>query len=87
MVTSFQDGSSLPIERLYNSRMEIRTSVEMKGGGRRDLPTRDLKMSEIDGVWQITLDMKEELGLTGRNVFEELNNIGIIKLLQSSHFV
>lgn len=56
--------------------MEVLTSVEMTGGGRRDLQSRELKMTpETPGVWEYNIDLKSELGLEGPRAFEQLNGI------------
>lgn len=70
----FHDGSALPEERLRRSRLEMRTSVEMRGGGRHDLETKEIKMSENPGVWEVRLDLRHELGIDGPRAFEQLNN-------------
>lgn len=75
MVASFHDGSALPEQRLYNGRMEVHTTVEMRGGGRRDLQTKELKMSDKLGVWEYYIDIKDELNLQGPRSYEELNDI------------
>lgn len=56
--------------------MEVLTSVEIAGGGRRDLQSRELKMTpETPGVWEYNIDLKSELGLEGPRAFEQLNGI------------
>lgn len=51
-------------DRLKLSRMEVRTSIDMRGGGRRELNTIELKMSEKDAVWEYKIDLASELGKT-----------------------
>ena len=60
---SFQDGSALPSERLLRSRMEIRSEVITRSGGRRSLEHQELKMSaEKLGVWEMKVDLRTQLG-------------------------
>lgn len=42
--------------------LEISGSVESRSGGRRDLPTQDIVMSEDLGVWEFKVDLKHQLG-------------------------
>lgn len=63
MVASYHDGSPLSEERLKQSRMEVRTSIDMRGGGRRELNTVELKMSEKSAVWEYKIDLATELGM------------------------
>jgi hypothetical protein len=61
---SYQDGSPLPHERLLRSRMEIRSEVATRSGGRRSLDYRELKMSaEKFGVWEMKVDLRTQLGM------------------------
>lgn len=75
MAASFHDGSSLSEDRLFNSRLEMRTTLKMRSGDSRSLETKTLKMSS-NGVWEYKLDMKSELRLEGPDAFRELNDIG-----------
>lgn len=75
MAASFHDGSTLPEYRLFNSRLEMRTTLKMRSGESRALETKTLKMS-LTGVWEYKLDMKSELRLEGPDAFRELNDIG-----------
>lgn len=47
----------------------------MKGGGRRDVPSRFLTMSDTMGVWQFEVDLKTDLGLEGERAYDELVEI------------
>lgn len=52
------------------------TSVEINGGGRRDLQSKELKMApETPGVWEYNIDLKSELGLEGPRAYDQLNGI------------
>lgn len=55
--------------------MEFSYFVEMKGGGRRDVPSRFLTMSDTMGVWQFEVDLKTDLGLEGERAYDELVEI------------
>jgi hypothetical protein len=60
---SFHDGSPLPNDRLLGSRMEIRSEVVTRTGGRRNLDYQELKMSgEKLGVWEMKVDLRTQLG-------------------------
>jgi membrane-bound ClpP family serine protease len=60
---SFHDGSPLPTERLLGSKMEIRSEVVTRTGGRRNLDYQELKMSgEKLGVWEMKVDLRTQLG-------------------------
>ena len=63
LAVSFHDGSPLPNERLLRSRMEIRSEVVTRTGGRRNLDYQELKMSaEKLGVWEMKVDLRTQLG-------------------------
>ena len=63
LAVSFHDGSSLPAERLLRSKMEIRSEVITRTGGRRSLDYQELKMSaEKLGVWEMKVDLRTQLG-------------------------
>lgn len=80
MVASYHDGSELADEKLINSRLELSYFVEMRGGQRRDVPIRELPMSDDVGVWQFEIDVKSDLGLEGPNAYDELSEIGSIQV-------
>jgi hypothetical protein len=43
--------------------MEIRSEVATRSGGRRSLDYQELKMStEKDGVWEMKVDLRTQLG-------------------------
>ncbi|KAL3286714.1 hypothetical protein HHI36_001209 [Cryptolaemus montrouzieri] len=81
IVASYHDDSPLPPERLYNSYMEIITTVDMRnGGGRNIVPKQIFQMDENAGVWEYKLDVKRELGLEGSKGYEELSTIRTIRI-------
>ena len=43
--------------------MEVQGFVESRAGGRRELPVRQLKMSEKQGIWEMKLDVRNDLNL------------------------
>lgn len=63
IVASYHDNSPLSEERLRLSRMEVHTSIDMRGGGRRELNIVQLKMSETSAVWEYKIDLISELGI------------------------
>ncbi|KAF5272540.1 hypothetical protein FQA39_LY07864 [Lamprigera yunnana] len=80
IVTSYHDGSELPSEKLQNSRLQITYFVEMRGGTRRETPIREIPMSDSPGVWELEIDVKTDLGLQGPRNFDEITEIGSIKV-------
>lgn len=75
MVASHHDRSFIPKERLHNGRLEVSYFVEMRGGGRRDVPIRNLPMSSELGVWEFEIDLKKDLNLEGQRALDELTSI------------
>lgn len=64
-------------ERLRLGSMEVSTSVEMGGGGRRDVPNRLLEMShDSPGIWMYKIDLKSEARMEGPGALKQLNEIG-----------
>lgn len=80
LVASYHDNSHLSAERLRSSRMEVRTSIEMRGGGRRELNTVELKMTEKPAVWEYKIDLMSELGIDNPRVLESLNDISAMRV-------
>ncbi|ODM98885.1 hypothetical protein Ocin01_07797 [Orchesella cincta] len=63
LTISYHDGSPLLFERLLTSNLEIQPEIIMRGGGRRRLGTRHIQMLRSQpGTWQVTIDLKQELG-------------------------
>nr|CAI5865848.1 unnamed protein product [Callosobruchus analis] len=81
VAASYFDGSPLSPEILRSSVLEVTTSVDMHGGGRRDMPIRQLyQMEDNPGVWEYKLDIKKELGLVGPRAYEELSTLSALRI-------
>ncbi|KAK4884325.1 hypothetical protein RN001_000596 [Aquatica leii] len=83
IVTSHHDGSELPKKKLQNGRLQISYHVEMRGGSGKDVPLRELPMSDTLGVWEFEVDVKTDLGLQGPRTFDEITEIASIKIQAS----
>lgn len=60
---SYQDESPLEQRKLQMSRMEVVADVAMRTGGRRNMDPQELKMSsEHDGIWELKVDLRTQLG-------------------------
>lgn len=80
MAVSFQDLSPLPDHRLQSSNLDVRAVINMRNGGSRNIEfrgdNRPIKSSEYNGVWELNVDLKAELGLEeNRRSREVLNDI------------
>ena len=65
LVASFHDGSALRTSQLFGARMDIRSEVEMRTGGRRFLNNTFLNLSsENNAIWTMKIDLRKELGLS-----------------------
>ncbi|XP_076260328.1 macroglobulin complement-related isoform X2 [Rhynchophorus ferrugineus] len=81
LIASFYDGSPLSVDSLRNSFMDVTATVEMEGGGRREIPPKRLWMiDEQPGVWAYKIDLKRELDMTGPRAFEELSKLSTLRL-------
>lgn len=61
--------------------MEVTTSVEMGGGGRRDIPNKLLDMSiDSPGIWVYKIDLKSELRMEGAGALKQLNDVSAIRV-------
>lgn len=63
LVAQYHDGSPLYFDEYYPEVMEVAGFVESRAGGRRELPLRTLRMSEKKGVWEMKLDVRNDLNL------------------------
>lgn len=62
--------------------MEVSTYIELRDGGRRDLPRKQLYMLDGQpGVWEYRIDVKSELGIEGARAFEESSRTGNMKIM------
>lgn len=83
LTVSFQDQSPLNKQRLLMGRMEVSADVIMRGGGRRNLDPVMLKMSaEHDGVYELKVDLRANLGFDSedRRALEMLKDIDSMKI-------
>jgi CD109 antigen len=81
VVAEYHDGSKLPLFDYYQSILEIKGSVDSRSGGRRDFPYRTLTMSDKPGVWEIKIDLKNDLELDdSRQSKEFLRDITQLRL-------
>ncbi|CAG9820933.1 unnamed protein product [Phaedon cochleariae] len=81
LIASYHDGSPLKPEVLYNSVVEVTTSVTSQGGGNREIFLRELyQMENNDGVWEYKIDLKRDLNVTGARAYEELSQISSLKI-------
>lgn len=66
IVAEYHDGSKLPLDIYYDpgTTMEITGRVESRNGGTRDFPIiRNLRMSSQPGVWELKIDLRNDLEL------------------------
>ncbi|XP_037909514.1 CD109 antigen [Hermetia illucens] len=82
LAVSYHDNSAMKREALLRSIVEVTGSVESRSGGRRDYPAvRNLRMSEREGIWELNVDLRNDLRLDeGRNGREFLNDIQSMQL-------
>ncbi|XP_014293821.1 CD109 antigen [Halyomorpha halys] len=84
IASSFHDGSPLSHNRLESGRMEVSAEVQ-SGGGVRSFGPRILNMSsELQGVWEMKIDLYDDLGLAGNdNPYEILNDVDSMRIYAS----
>uniref|UniRef100_A0A6B2E7M4 Putative alpha-macroglobulin n=1 Tax=Phlebotomus kandelakii TaxID=1109342 RepID=A0A6B2E7M4_9DIPT len=63
LVAEYHDGSPLPFDNFFYGTMEITGWIESRAGGRRDYPLRNIRMSERDGIWELKVDLRNDLNL------------------------
>lgn len=63
IVAEYHDGSPIDFSDFYQGSVEISGFVESKSGGRRDWPLRRLRMSERKGIWELKIDLRNDLNL------------------------
>lgn len=81
IVASFHDGSPLTTEILRRGRLEVSTNIDLRTGGRRDIPIRQIyQMEENNGIWEYKIDLKRELGVTGPKAYEELSQLSSLRV-------
>ncbi|XP_055916292.1 CD109 antigen [Eupeodes corollae] len=67
LVVEYHDNTPLEPELLVNSMMEVGGFVESRSGGRKDYSTRRIRMSQKAGVWELKIDLRQDLGLDERS--------------------
>ncbi|XP_012257005.2 CD109 antigen isoform X2 [Athalia rosae] len=83
IVASFHDDSPLRQTQLTNARMEVRSDIEMRGGGRRSIDTQYLRPSAYsDAIWSMKIDLKSQLGLddSPQRAQQVLNDVASMKI-------
>ncbi|KAJ8926001.1 hypothetical protein NQ315_009856 [Exocentrus adspersus] len=81
VIASYQDGSPLTSENLRSSILEVTTSIDMRTGGKREIPVRQLyQVDGSPGVWECKIDVKRDLGIRGPKAYEELSQIGSLRV-------
>ncbi|KAM8717393.1 hypothetical protein ACLKA7_004140 [Drosophila subpalustris] len=67
LVVEYHDGSPINPNLLRQGLMEVSGFVESRNGGRRDWPAQRLHMSQqSDGVWELKIDIRNDLQLDER---------------------
>lgn len=83
IAVEYHDGSPIQPNLLQHGLMEVTGSVESKSG-RRDFPARRLRMSQKNGIWELPIDLRNDLGLNeGKTSREFLNGIQSMRLRAS----
>lgn len=81
IVAEYHDGSPIPFDDFYQGNLEVSGFVESRSGGRRDYPIRMLKMSETKGIWELKVDLRNELNLgddrAGREFLQDVQQMRI----------
>jgi CD109 antigen len=81
VIAEYHDGSKLPLANYHQSVMEITGTVDSRSGGRRDYPQRTLFMSEKPGVWELKIDLRNDLNLDDSRTSKEfLRDISSLRL-------
>uniref|UniRef100_W4VRF5 Putative alpha-macroglobulin n=1 Tax=Corethrella appendiculata TaxID=1370023 RepID=W4VRF5_9DIPT len=82
LVAEYHDGSPLPLQDLYIGNMEVTGNIESRtGGGRNTYEVRNLQMSEKPGIWELNIDLRNDLNLeSSKQTNEFLNEITSMRL-------
>lgn len=81
MVAQYHDGSPLSFDPYFPEKIEITGYVESRSGGRRDYPVRYLDMSEKAGIWEMKLDLRNDLNIgQDRQSHEFLTEVTKVRL-------
>lgn len=83
IVAEYHDGSPIAFDEFYQGQMEI-TGIVEGTGGRREYPVRQLRMSETKGIWELKIDLRNDLNLgEDRTSKDFLSNVQQMKILAS----
>lgn len=82
LIAEYHDGSPLPIDPLYPGRMELSGTIDSRsGGGRNTYDVKELQMSDKPGVWELKIDLRNDLNLeNSKQTNEFLNQIQSMRL-------
>uniref|UniRef100_A0A1Q3G198 Putative alpha-macroglobulin n=1 Tax=Culex tarsalis TaxID=7177 RepID=A0A1Q3G198_CULTA len=82
LIAEYHDGSPLPIDPFYPGRMEISGTIDSRsGGGRNTFEPKELQMSDNPGVWELKIDLRNDLNLENTKTTNEfLNEIQSMRL-------
>ncbi|XP_052865238.1 CD109 antigen [Anopheles cruzii] len=82
LIAEYHDGSPLPLSMYNPGRMEVTGSIDSRAsGGRNTLEPRLLYMSEKAGVWEMKIDIRNDLNLENtKQTTEFLNEIQSMRL-------
>ncbi|XP_002065192.4 CD109 antigen [Drosophila willistoni] len=82
LVAEYHDGSPISTNVLRNCSMDISGYVESRNGGRRDWPGKRLLMSQQSaGIWELKIDIRNDLGLSdSKQATDFLNGVQNMRL-------
>ncbi|XP_037927862.1 CD109 antigen [Teleopsis dalmanni] len=87
LVMEYHDGSPIDLELLQLGIMEVTGFVESKNGGRRDWPAQRLKMSqESPGIWEVKIDLRNDLQLDERPQSRDFLN-GVTQMRLQANYI
>ncbi|XP_058120084.1 CD109 antigen [Anopheles ziemanni] len=82
LIAEYHDGSPIPLDEFNAGRMEVSGTIESRAsGGRSTLEPRILTMSQNPGVWEMKIDIRNDLRLENtKQTNEFLNEIQSMRL-------
>ncbi|XP_020798964.1 CD109 antigen [Drosophila serrata] len=87
LAVEYHDGSPIDPNLLRQGLMEVSGFVESRSGGRRDWPAQRLQMSQqSDGIWEVKIDIRNDLNLDDRAQSRDFLN-GIQNMRLQANFV
>uniref|UniRef100_A0A1A9WXK7 Thioester-containing protein 6 n=1 Tax=Glossina brevipalpis TaxID=37001 RepID=A0A1A9WXK7_9MUSC len=87
LVIEYHDGSPLDEHSLRLGVMEVSGFVESKSGGRREWPAQRLNMNTLNpGVWEVKIDLRNDLQLDDRMQSRDFLN-GVTQMRLQANFV